>query len=154
MTRHCDTFEPLLSAWVDGELGRGRRARVGAHLQRCARCRSDVHALRVTQTMLRSLPPRTLVAGIPADGATRRRVDGVAVRRFAVRSSAAAVTLAVVVATAGFMAGSQGESSRVAIPVDVYVADHLVRAVGGAVSTPALVDSPDSDGGRVREEQR
>ena len=143
MSDTCRSFEPLLSAWVDGELGRGDRASVGAHLQRCARCRAEVHELRVTQSMLRSLPTRRMPVAV-LDGAAQggRHRDLGVVRRVAARTSVAAATLVAVVAAAGFMAGSQPrDRTTVAVPVDVYVADHLVRAVGGAVSTPALVDS-------------
>src|SRR5688572_33400991 len=106
MTDTCRSFEPLLSAWVDGELGRGDRANVGAHLQRCARCRAEVHELRVTQTMLRSLPTRRLpVAVLDEPVPAGRHVDLGAVGRVAARMSVAAATLVAVVAAAGFMAG-------------------------------------------------
>src|SRR5688572_23052961 len=144
MTDTCRSFEPLLSAWVDGELGRGDRASVGAHLQRCAMCRAEVHQLRVTQTMLRSLPTRRLPVAVldaPAPDAGHQLDLGV-VGRVAARASVAAAALVAVVAAAGFMAGSEPrDRTVVAVPVEVYVADHLVRAVGGPVSTPALVDS-------------
>ena len=157
MSRRCDRFEPLLSAWVDGELNRGGRARVGAHLQRCARCRGQVHALRVTQAMLRSLPTRRLSPSLPLGPvAARHPAHGNRAGRVAVRASAVAVALAATLAAAGFMAGSRPpEPRRVAIPVDLYVADHLVRAVGGAVSTPGLTQpGAATGGGRVREERR
>jgi hypothetical protein len=42
---------------------------------------------------------------------------------------------------AAFAAGSPDSQGRqVPVPVDVYVADHLVRSVGGPVSTPALLE--------------
>ncbi|HVM20797.1 MAG TPA: zf-HC2 domain-containing protein, partial [Egibacteraceae bacterium] len=62
----CAATEHLHSAWVDGELRTIERARVAAHLQRCARCRAAVHQLRVTQAMLRSLPARRMPSPVPA----------------------------------------------------------------------------------------
>ena len=140
----CDELEPLHSAWVDDELSVGERARLAAHLQRCARCRAALRQLRVTQSMLRSLPVHQLPAAlVPAgaevqEGAVRRRS---AVGRIAVRSSAALVAVTLTLGAAAFAAGGEQPSTapKVAVPVDVYVADHLVRAVGGPASTPALL---------------
>ena len=142
MSRRCDAFEPWLSAWVDGELGRGERARVGAHLQRCPRCRSEVASLRVTQTLLRAMPTRTMPAGIREEVAAGSRRSGRrSVVRTAARATVAAAAVTVMVGAAGFVAGSEPpKPARANVPVDIYVADHMVRAVGGAVSTPALVD--------------
>lgn len=146
MSRRCDEMEPLHSAWVDGELRTAERARLAAHLQRCARCRASIHALRVTQTMVRSLPVRALpseIAAGPGEGETTRRRSGVAVIRVAARSVLAAFVAVTALGVAGFAAGSDQtpEQPQVRVPVDVYVADHLVRAIGGPVSTPALLES-------------
>ena len=142
MSRRCDALEPLHSAWVDGELRGHERSRLGAHLQQCARCRAAISELRVTQSMLRSLPIRNLVVDVTADGRgapARVRVGNW--RRAMARSMAAVVVLVATLGAAAFAAGSpthQGQQATV--PVDVYVADHLVRAVGGPVSTPALLE--------------
>lgn len=144
MSRRCETYEPLQSAWVDGELRGGERARFAAHLQQCARCRGAVHELRVTQSLLRSAPVRNLVIDITREGAEgpSRGTAGAGVRRVLVRSLAALVLLTGGVGAAAFVAGSTPvEERRVAVPVDVFVADHMVRAVGGPVSTPALVEA-------------
>ena len=144
MNKRCDELEPLHSAWVDGELRTGERARLAAHLQRCARCRTAIIELRITSSMLRSLPLRTLPAGV-AEGVTpgkadRRQVTGAGVRRVLVRSTAAMVLATATLGAAAFAVGSSPVDERqVAVPVDVFVADHLVRAVGGPVSTPALL---------------
>ena len=143
MSRRCDALEPLHSAWVDGELGGREQARLAAHLQRCARCRASIHELRVTQSMLRSLPLRNfpddvLITGGPE---VRRRESGAGNwRRALARSTAAAAFLVTALGAAAFAAGASEPAGRqVSVPVDVYVADHLVRAVGGPVSTPALI---------------
>lgn len=146
MSRRCDELEPLHSAWVDGELRTGERARLATHLQRCARCRAAIAELRVTSTMLRSLPVRQLPAevldGITPGAPDRRRVTAAGARRVLARSAAAIVVGVASLGAAAFAAGSaEPEQRQVAVPVDVYVADHLVRAVGGPVSTPALLDA-------------
>ena len=146
MRNDCHDYEPLHSAWVDGELRGMERARLAVHLQRCARCRGAITELRVTQTMLRSLPQRRLPSHVALPGPTgelpssRRRRD--AVGRIAARSTAGLVAVTIMVGAAAFAAGGQDvEPPGVAVPVDVYVADHLVRAVGGPVSTPALLQA-------------
>jgi anti-sigma factor RsiW len=143
MSRRCEAFEPWLSAWVDGELSRGERARVGAHLQRCPKCRAEIASLRVTQTLLRAMPQRTMPADIREEvtAGTRRRSGRRSLVRAAARATVAAAAVTVMVGAAGFVAGSEPpQPARANVPVDIYVADHMVRAVGGAVSTPALVD--------------
>lgn len=141
MAERCTQLEPLLSAWVDGELRGGERARLATHLQRCARCRAAIHELRVTQSMLRSLPTHRLVADVrvPGDAGGRRRRG--TVRRVAARSTAAMAAVTMLVGVAAFAAGGEEAHQPTPVPVDVYVADHLVRAVGGPVSTPALPSS-------------
>lgn len=145
MSRRCEELEPLHSAWVDGELRTGERARLAAHLQRCGRCRTAISELRVTSAMLRSLPLRTLPAGVVegvTPGKADRRLTGAAVRRVLARSAAAMVLMTATLGAAAFAAGSSpSEDRQVAVPVDVFVADHLVRAVGGPVSSPALLNS-------------
>lgn len=140
MSRRCDALEPLHSAWVDGELNAQERARLGAHLQRCARCRTAITELRVTQTMLRSLPARNLVVDITADGEVPSGRSG-SWRRVLARSTVALVLVVAGLGAAAFAAGSPTpQGARASVPVDVYVADHLVRAVGGPVSTPGLFE--------------
>ena len=142
MRSRCEELEPLLSAWVDGELRPGERARMAAHVQRCPRCRATLHELRVTQAMLRSLPTHRLpVAVLTPDGRRVGRERRV-VARVAARSSAVMVGMAMLLGVAAFAAGGEESQRSTPVPVDVYVADHLVRAVGGPVSTPALPHSP------------
>lgn len=150
MIRACDTVEPMLSAWIDDELTPAERAKVAAHLQRCPRCRNAVRDLRITATLLRSMPARRTPAGLygtpvptlfgipePADPppATAR------VRRAVTRSLAGAVGAVLLLGATAFAVGGQPEPQhpQVAVPVDVFVGDHLVRAAGGPVSTPALL---------------
>lgn len=141
MASRCADLEPLLSSWVDGELRAGERARLGSHLQRCARCRAAIHELRVTQSMLRSLPTHRLAVDVLTPyGSSRGGRNGL-VRRVAARSMAGVVALTMLVGVAAFAAGGEDIPQATPVPVDVYVADHLVRAVGGPVSTPALPHS-------------
>jgi anti-sigma factor RsiW len=143
MSRRCDALEPLHSAWVDGELHGREAARFGAHLQQCARCRAAITELRVTQAMVRSLPPRRLPEDLPLGAAagTASRAGRTAWGRVVARSTAAVALFVTAIGAAAFVAGSPEPAGvQVAVPVDVYVADHLVRAIGGPVSTPALLE--------------
>lgn len=139
MRDRCADTEHLHSAWVDGELRSGERGRLASHLQRCARCRSTIAALRVTQAMLRSLPPHQLpeeVLPVQPRPSTRRRPSVV---RLAVRSTVGAFAAAMVLGVAAFAAGGEIPEPTVPVRVDVYVASHLGRTVGGAAWTPALL---------------
>ncbi len=143
MADSCRDVEPLQSSWVDGELRAGERARVAAHLQHCARCRKDIHALRVTRSMLASLPARVAPSGVavpPIGVPARIPPGGRALRRAAVRALAGAAAVVVAVGVTAFAVGGDPTpgARTVTVPVDVYVAEHLVRAVGGPVSTPVL----------------
>ncbi|MBA2731102.1 MAG: zf-HC2 domain-containing protein [Euzebyaceae bacterium] len=154
MTDGCDVFEPLGSAWVDGELGHDERATMAAHLQGCPRCRSRINGLRVTSTMLHSLPQRRVPTEVGAahSGTTRssRRqssqdrplvtAGASGVGRAVTRSLAGMAAAFALLGVAAFAAGAPDTETRtVAVPVDVYVADHIVHSIGGPVSTPALL---------------
>jgi anti-sigma factor RsiW len=54
----CSSFEPLLDAYVDGELSPRRRARVAAHVETCHECAALLAELRVIDGLL--LSPREL----------------------------------------------------------------------------------------------
>lgn len=60
----CEFVEPMLSDYLDGQLGTDDEARVEAHLAVCARCRNLADALRSDERALVSWA-RTLTA--PAD---------------------------------------------------------------------------------------
>ncbi|WP_062305237.1 anti-sigma factor family protein [Alicyclobacillus sendaiensis] len=60
----CEFVEPMLSAYLDGELAKDDRDCVEAHLEVCARCQRLVDALRADDHALASWA-RTLAA--PAD---------------------------------------------------------------------------------------
>ena len=166
----CDAAEPLLSAWLDAELPAGDRGRVGAHLQGCPRCRRAVQGLRVTATLLAGAPVRRLpearraamiaaARGVDAADGTRPRFDldsgrqrhargpqaGVRALR---RAVALAAALLLVLATTAFAVGAEaprgmGPPRQVAVPVDVYVVDHLAQTRDGAMPTvtPVLLES-------------
>jgi anti-sigma factor RsiW len=143
MSRRCASLEHLHSAWVDAELRGRERAALAAHLQRCPPCRASIAELRVTQAMLRSLPARNLVVDVTGAGAPSTRRRQPVLLRLAARTLAAVVFLVGSLGVAAFAVGSAATPDRqVAVPVDVFVADHLVRAIGGPVSTPALLDAP------------
>ena len=93
--------------------------------------------------MLRSLPTRNLVVDIRTDVAEPSAADdrSGSWRRTLARSTAAVAVFVASLGVAAFAAGSQdSHGQQVPVPVDVYVADHLVRSVGGPASTPALLE--------------
>lgn len=105
MSDDCEDTEPLLAPYVDGALEPADRARVEAHLARCAACADTVEAGRVMRRVLReriaslheAAPAelrerlaRPRVVSFPSH--LRSRV----VRRWAPLAAAAALILAVV----------------------------------------------------------
>lgn len=144
MSERCERYEPLLSAWVDGALRADERARLGQHLSACPRCRAEITSLRITKNLLASMPVRQVpaVAHASISGRDRRVSRQRSVRRLATRTLAGVSAAAVTVVAAALALGGPADGETVPVPVDVYVAQHLVRSVGGPVSTPAIVDQP------------
>ncbi|CAN5572649.1 MAG: anti-sigma factor [Actinomycetota bacterium] len=146
MADGCDAFEPLGSAWVDGELRHDERANMAAHLQGCPRCRSRITGLRITSTMLRSVPQRQVpmeLGGVRTDATpVPVAADASGLPRALARSLAGMAAAVALLGVAAFAAGAPDTDARtVAVPVDVYVADHIVHSIGGPVSTPALLSA-------------
>jgi anti-sigma factor RsiW len=115
----CAALEPLQSAWVDGRLDAVERARMARHLGACARCRAAIDELDRLRKLLRSLPVRSMPAGLVAGtdrGQVARRV--------------AAIVLVLAGLAGAFGGGDQPSRpvQTVRLPSDVYSIDHLVRA--------------------------
>lgn len=152
MSSGCADAEPLYSAWIDGALDADERALVSHHLQDCAACAADVDSLARARTLLRNLPVRRLPSGAqtvppaPApSGARRHRTvspqgTGRAARQ---RLTAGLALLVAMIGGAAFALGGQPapEDRLVTVPVDLFVADHLVQTVGGPMFTPVVVDN-------------
>lgn len=149
----CARVEPMLSAWVDGELAASRAGRLARHVRGCPGCTRALDDAVVARRLLRNLPVR----GLPADvrqslavtwtpagpvpplpvarlaaGAARGKPPPGA-RRLP-RASAAFAILAGLVAGAAFSFATRSppQAPRVPVPVDVFVADHLLYGLGGA----------------------
>ena len=91
-----------LSAWLDGELSRGRAAEIRAHLDGCAACSGHLAQLRRVSEDVRSLPRETMPAELKASilTAARRGTARSAVTwrgPFALSSLAAAAVLVLAV---------------------------------------------------------
>jgi anti-sigma factor RsiW len=141
----CRRLEPLLSAWLDHSLSRGERAAVDDHLLACPHCRAEVEALRRTVTLLRSAPRRTMPADLQAAlsavlGAGDRPRAEVQGPGGAARVAAALLVLCGLLGASAWMAGADASDSPVAVPLDVFVVDHLERAPGAPAPVPVLVE--------------
>jgi negative regulator of sigma E activity len=104
----------LLSAYLDGELDAGERARLDAHVPACAECSETLQGLRATLTDLGTLPEPVLgeqeswalrSAILRARRASTRR------QRFAWASGAAAAAVVAVVAIVATQGGSSNETA-------------------------------------------
>lgn len=152
MTDRCADGEPLHSAWLDGMLDADEQARLAAHLQGCEGCRRDVDSLARTRALLRNLPVRRLPGSDPAPVASSPRATrahgspasatAALGGRLRLRAAAGLVLALGLLGGAVFALGGQPapDERRVSVPVDLFVADHLVHTVGGPVSTPVLVE--------------
>ena len=113
--RDCRQIEALLPPFVDGEGSEHDRARVAAHLERCAACRQSAEAqgavrslLRDRQGALRGAAPAGLAAQVRA-AADPQNAAPVLSRRG--RLSALAAAAALVLAVTAGVAWSTGRSS-------------------------------------------
>lgn len=145
MTDRCEDVEPLWSAWVDGMLSESDRDRVADHLRRCRGCVGEVDGLRQLREHLRNLPVRRLPPDLAVPPDPRREpAPSATIVQWSGRQRVAA-GFAV---TAGFLGGAVfalggqpvPDQQVVNVPVDLFVADHLVHTVGGPLSTPMVLD--------------
>lgn len=149
MSSACADAEPLYSAWIDGHLDAEERARVSGHLQACAACAADVESLERARALLRNLPVRRLPSSVqtvppPVPSAARHRVSPLGIGRLARQRLTAGLALVIaMIGGAAFALGGQPspDERMVTVPVDLFVADHLVHTVGGPMFTPVVVDS-------------
>jgi anti-sigma factor RsiW len=135
----CGAVEPLLSACMDGELTARDHQRVQSHVDACTACAAEVEQLIVVRSLVRSLPVRQLPAGVRATlgehGPARHEA------RPATRVAATAAVALGLLSGVVFSLGGQppADTRTVAVPMDVYVADHVVHSVQSPVGSPVLV---------------
>lgn len=156
MREGCAGVEPLLSSLLDGALGPEERRLVQAHVAACAACSDDVESLGRARALVRSLPVRAVppallavlrpLAPVSDNSASRAGRAGRTrpAHAGAVRAAAAVALLGGVVGGSAFVLGGAEPPPRriAAVPLDVYVADHLVGSMGTAVVAPAFAEAP------------
>ncbi len=134
--RHEDV---RLSALLDDELSIDEALEVTRHVIACGRCFSEFEAIREARKVLRALPPieppQELLSHLLAEPPAAEVSPVSRARRLL---SAAAVSIGLVAVTA-FTLGDD-ERGTVAPPVDLFVADHLVRVDDGLMLTPVDLD--------------
>jgi anti-sigma factor RsiW len=62
---NCQTIDPLVTPYVDGEIPAGERARVEEHLRVCAPCHSRVSAERAVRALIQTRKPALQGDGAP-----------------------------------------------------------------------------------------
>ncbi|CAN5899213.1 hypothetical protein BH23ACT8_BH23ACT8_06000 [soil metagenome] len=157
MTLGCHDVEPVLSAYLDGELDT-TAPKVRRHLDGCARCRDELDRLAAVRSLVRSMPvrrlPPTLRADLPlytsyrADHPrTSRKVSpyDAGLEQVGVRAARALAALAVAAGLVGGAAfglgGRPASDAVVQVPMDAFVADHVVHTVDAPVGIPVLADA-------------
>jgi hypothetical protein len=153
----CDTVQPLLSAFVDGEVSAVEAALVETHLSSCAGCASDVAFFRLAHATLADphpvLPPAALSERIAAATYARptlsQRVAAwlrPAPARLAL-GTACAVTIAAVIVLRG---GGGDNAPTGGVPSVVRGPETVVPVppptVAGAEKTPGAAEKPDVPG--------
>jgi len=110
--------EELLAGYVDGSLSGSDRNAVDAHLQTCARCRTEVTAAGAARIALRRLPepaPPDLAGAVTAELAKARSVSGTPRwYRYAGIAAAAVVAVAIVAALPKVGSGPETEERAAA----------------------------------------
>ncbi|HTK28524.1 MAG TPA: zf-HC2 domain-containing protein [Vicinamibacterales bacterium] len=115
----CQTIDPFVTPYVDGELPDADRLRVDEHLRRCPPCRSRVSSERAVRDLIRER--RSALAGDAAPPALRAACTGIAARERPSGEAAAAGR--------GVAAGRRWWPARFA---PAALAAALVLFVGGA----------------------
>ncbi len=128
-----------LSALLDDELGIDEALEVTRHVIACARCFSELEAIREARKALRALPaidpPQELLGHLLPEPSTVEESPAHRVRRL-LSATAASIVL---VAAAAFTLGDE-ERGTVAPPVDMFVVDHLARVGDGPMLIPVHLD--------------
>lgn len=137
MAEACRAVEPLLSAWLDGELG-GRDAQlVAAHLAACDSCTEMLDDLGSVASVLGNLPvrraPEDLAAPPPEPAgppaSTARRVR------------ALAVATGLLVGAAFALGGGDGGERPVPAPLDALVTDGSGETPRGQTGAPVILET-------------
>lgn len=144
-------FEPLLSAWLDGELGEAEAARVGAHLEGCADCACEVAGLREVRAHLRNLSRYDEEEQATPDVLARTRADVERLRRAALDpllgpppsrprvAVAAGLVVVVMLASALLGANPDREPLRAEAPPDeAFYVEQFDGATDGLIIVPAV----------------
>lgn len=139
MAERCDTIEPLLSAWLDGELDARASERVTQHLAGCGACARELAEVAAVRDLTRNLPVRRaradLVAHTPVRSLAQSQPGTRRVRTLAV----AAGVLAGVALALG--SGTEPQPPEVPAPFDVFLADHLPYTFASPAPTPVLLET-------------
>lgn len=163
MADSCDDLEPLGSAWLDGALDPAQHAAFAAHLDACGDCRLEIDGIARTRALLRSLPVRRVPPGLledvavdagevadvdaqpvpaaaPAAAADRAADAELAPRRRTTRAAAALAVLGVLGGAAFSLGERPPEGRTVAVPMELFVADHVAQSTRAPVWSPTLVE--------------
>lgn len=138
----CDRAGPQLSALLDGELVPRQRAHVRAHVAVCGRCRAELDSLARVRTALRSLPTRQASpTGIgTANGGQGWGMPSRGRRGTLVRVGTLAAGVGAVAGVLALGGGPAPGTPVVRVPVELFVADHVMHTARAPAATPILVE--------------
>jgi len=127
----CDRTEPLLSAWLDGQLSAGEQVAVARHLSACPRCWAEADDLRRIRTIIRGVPPRRAPAEVRsalAGPAAALPAGGRRPGQVAAGAAGAAVAAAALLGSVALALGGEPAPAPAEVPLDVWVVEHVGRA--------------------------
>lgn len=136
MDERCTDVEPLLSAWLDGELDEQETDQVTAHLAGCEACAGELDGLSVVAAMLGNLPVRRAAADLAA-GARARADGGPQAGR---RAQVLAVATGLLVGAAFALGAGDGQERALPAPLDAFVTQHPGDAARGQATTPIFLE--------------
>jgi anti-sigma factor RsiW len=141
MAERCPDVEPLLSALLDGELDEATAVGVRSHLEGCARCLAEAEQLSSVRRLVRNFPVRRLPDDVTLTPAVP--VAAPRPRSLLARTGATLAVTAGLLGGAAFALGSEpaADVPTVAVPMDVYAADHFVHTANRALSIPVALET-------------
>lgn len=152
----CKEVEPLLDAYLDGELDGAQRPLIERHLATCQPCQAKLEEIRKLVSLLGSLPhlrpPRDIVGSMPDVIESKSKDNLIRLRRFVWPSIGVAAAAIVVALAARNIIGSSSQETLAVKPASGVAGTVTASKTGLAEklaansSGPSGRSSPGADG--------
>ncbi len=142
----CETFIPMLDAFVDNELDKSEKEQVLAHVQSCDNCKRQVKEIEALKTTLSALPRRKMTIDladnfdqVPTTGAQAASAESVNViaisgkRRWIVAFASAAAVVVIAIAGSLVFRGGGEQVANSNLPTSNF---HRAQSVDERTADP------------------